>query len=262
MLEYLRSLWARREFALAIPQAELRAQHRNTVLGSFWHLLNPILQVSVYFLVFGKILNVSRGVDNFIAFLTVGVFVFHFITKSINAGAKSITSNEGLIRAIAFPRAILPLAAVLSEFASFGYAFVTMLTVVLLTGEAVTVTWLVALPVVALVTVFNTGAALFVARLSDHFRDVQQVLPFIIRLWFYGSGVIWPAFRLVRNYPQWEWVLTANPAFAYMELMRAGLIGDHWGTPELWLSATAWALVSLVVGFFFFRGREHEYGHA
>lgn len=262
VVEYLRSLWVRREFALAIPSAELHAQHRNTVLGGLWHLLNPILQVGVYYLVFGLVLRVDRGVDNFIGFLAIGVFVFHFTSKSLNAGAKSITSNEGLIRAISFPRAILPLAAVLSEFAAFGYAFVAMLAVVLLTNEPVATTWLVVVPVIALQTLFNMGAAFVMARMSDHFRDVQQVLPFIVRLWFYGSGVIWPATRLTEKYPDLSWVLTANPAFAYIELMRGALLDQTWGHPKLWLSGAVWAFAALILGFMFFRGRENEYGHA
>src|SRR5688572_2784464 len=109
VVEYLKALWVRREFAIAIPTAELQAQHRNTVLGGLWHLLNPLLQMGVYYLVFGVILDVNRGVDNFLGFIAIGVFTFHFTTKSVTAGAKAITSNEGLIRAIMFPRAILPL---------------------------------------------------------------------------------------------------------------------------------------------------------
>lgn len=259
--EYLRSLWVRREFALAIPSAELRAQHRNTVLGGVWHLLNPILQIGVYFLVFGVLLDVSRGVDNFLGFLTIGVFIFHFTSKSINAGAKSITSNEGLIRTISFPRAILPLSVVLSELAAFGYALVAMIGGLVLTGEAIGPTWLLLLPILFLQLLFNLGAAMFVARLSSHFRDVQQVLPFVLRMWLYLSGVIWPASRFTEELPHLAWMLQLNPAYVYIELVRDAMQDNTLGDPRLWLSAVAWAVVSLVVGFLFFRARENEYGH-
>jgi teichoic acid transport system permease protein len=101
-----------------------------------------------------------------------------------------------------------------------------------------------------------------VARLSDHFRDVQQVLPFMIRLWFYGSAVIWPATRLTEKYPELEWVLVGNPAYVFIELVRNGLLDNTWGKPELWLSAGCWSIAALVFGFLFFRSRENEYGHA
>jgi teichoic acid transport system permease protein len=208
------------------------------------------------------LLGTRRGVDNFIPFLTIGVFAFHFTSRSLNAGAKSITSNEGLIRAISFPRAILPLAVVLSELVAFGYSLGTMIVVVLAFGEPITLQWLLVVPIIVLLTLFNIGVALFVARLSDHFRDVQQVLPFVVRLWFYGSGVIWPATRLTDKWPELSWLLTGNPVYAYLSLLREALLRGDWATPALWMSAVLWAFGGLTVGFLFFRGREHEYGHA
>ena len=261
VMDYLRSLWLRRELAIAIPSAELHAAHRNTVLGGAWHVLNPMLQIAVYYLIFGVIINASRGVDNFIGFLAIGVFVFHFTSRSVVAGAKSITSNEPLMRSIAFPRAILPMAAVFSEFAAFGYALVTMVGVVLLTGETLWWTWLLIVPIIALQLLFNLGAAFVMARLSSHFRDIQQVLPFVLRMWLYLSGVLWPVSRLVEKAPDLVWLMDFNPAFAYMELVRAAVMDNELGPPELWLAAVAWAFGSLILGFIFFRARENEYGH-
>lgn len=262
VVDYLRSLWVRREFAIAIPSAELHAAHRNTVLGGAWHVLNPMMQIAVYYLIFGVILGVDRDVPNFIGFLAIGVFVFHFTSRSLNAGAKSITSNEALMRSISFPRAILPMAAVFSEFAAFGYALVTMFLVVLVTGETVAWTWLLIGPIIVLQLLFNVGAAFFMARFSAHFRDVQQVLPFVLRMWLYLSGVLWPVSRLAEKYPQYVWIMDLNPAFAYMELVREAVLDNKIGPLDLWLSATGWAVASLVLGFMFFRARENEYGHA
>ena len=266
VMDYLRSLWLRRELAIAIPSAELHAAHRNTVLGGAWHVLNPMLQIAVYYLIFGVIMRIDRNVPNFIGFLAIGVFVFHFTSRSLSAGAKAITSNEPLMRSISFPRAILPMAAVFSEFAAFGYALVTMVGVVLLTGETLWWTWLLIVPIIALQLLFNLGAAFFMARLSSHFRDIQQVLPFVLRLWLYLSGVLWPISRLASALKRHDladvtWVMDFNPAFAYMQLVRAVVIDNTLGRPELWLSAAAWGVGALILGFMFFRARENEYGH-
>lgn len=259
--DYLRSLWLRRELAIAIPSAELHAAHRNTVLGGAWHVLNPAMQIAVYYLIFGVILGVDRGVPNFIGFLSIGVFVFHFTSRSLTAGAKAITSNAALMRSISFPRAILPMAAVFSEFAAFGYALITMIAVVLFTGETMSWTWLLIVPIVLLQVLFNLGAAFFMARFSSHFRDIQQVLPFLIRMWLYLSGVLWPVSRLAEKAPDLVWVMDLNPAFAFMELVRAAVLDNKVGPPELWLSAAVWSVAALVLGFMFFRARENEYGH-
>jgi teichoic acid transport system permease protein len=259
--EYLRALWARREFALAIPSAELAAEHSNMVLGGLWHLLNPLIQILVYYLIFGVILGVDRGVDNFIGFLAVGVFIFHFTSRSFTAGARSITSNESLLRTISFPRAILPIAAVLSELASFGYALIAMVGVLLVTGETVSWHWLLIIPVIILQMLFNTGAACFMARTSTHFRDIQQVLPFVLRMWLYTSGVMWPISRLTDVRPDLLWIMELNPAYAFMELTRFAVLENEVGPANLWWSAGLWAVGSLTLGFTFFRARENDYGH-
>lgn len=262
-LPYIRSLWARREFAVAIPEAQLRARNRNTVLGNLWHLLDPLLMVGIYYLVFGVILDVSRGVDNFVGFLAIGVFVFHFTSKSVRAGAKSLTTNEGLVRSISFPRAILPLSVVLSELASLLFAFVAMYGVVLLTGEEPGWTWLLLAPIVALQLLFNVGLALFMARVTSHFRDVLQVLPYTLRVWGYLSGVFYdPVVRLSDRHPVLLSVLELNPAYLFMHLARQAILQNSAGTLRQWGLLAAWSVVTLVAGFFFFLRREHEYGRA
>lgn len=261
VVEYLRSLWARREFALAIPAAELHAKHRNNILGGAWHVLNPLTQVMVYFLIFGVILRVDRGVDNFLGFIAIGVFVFHFTSRSVTAGGRSITSNENLMRAISFPRAILPMAGVFAELGAFGYALVTMIGVALLTGEALTWHWLLIIPIVGLQLLFNLGAAFFVARAASHFRDVQQVLPFVLRMWLYMSCVMWPIARLEEKFPQAIGVMDFNPGYVFVQLVRSAVLESEMGSMRLWLSACIWALTTLTLGFWFFRGRENEYGH-
>lgn len=88
---------------LSVPLGELRAQHMNTVLGNVWYLLKPVLQVGVYFLVFGLLLKTSRGIDNLICFLAIGVFSYGYMQKSITGCAASIVTNEG-----PDPLAVLP----------------------------------------------------------------------------------------------------------------------------------------------------------
>lgn len=259
-VEYLRSLWARREFALAIPAAELHAEHRNTVLGGAWHVLNPLIQVLVYFLIFGVILKVDRGVDNFIGFIAIGVFVFHFTSRSVTAGARSITSNENLMRAISFPRAILPMASVFAELGAFGYAFVTMIAIALVSGETLSWHWLLTIPVIGMQLLFNLGAAFFMARAASHFRDVQQVVPFVLRMWLYLSGVMWPISRLEERFPEYTGLMDFNPGYVFVQLVRSAIQDNQVGSARLWLSGIVWSLAVLTLGFWFFRVRENEYG--
>lgn len=259
--EYLRALWARRQFAMAIPAAELEAQHRHTALGNLWHLLDPLFSVAIWWLLFGVILNVTRGVDNVVGFLAVGVFFFHFTMRSVKSGARAITTNEGLIRSISFPRAILPLSVVLAEFAALGYALSAMFVVVLLTGEEPAWTWFLLIPMILVQFLFNTGLALFMARLADHLRDVVQILPYGLRVWGMVSGVFYPVALRLADRPRLFAIMQVNPAYLFMELPRRAILDNAAPTMAQWTTLVVWAIVMLIIGFLFFLGRETQYGH-
>lgn len=257
--EYLRSIWARRQFATSVPLGELKAQNMDTVMGGLWHLLNPLLLVGVYYIMFGLILQRAlEGTENYVTFLTIGIFVFFYSRKSIQAGAKSIVSNLTLIRSIRFPRAILPLAAVLGETVALGPAIAAMLAVVLLTGYWPQSGWLLIIPLFALQALFNFGAAMIVARVTDHFHDTQQFLGYALQMWFYLSGVLYPVETLITD-PGIRALFLANPAYLFVTLMRDAVMQ---GTlrPHLLLYATVWSVAIFVIGAAFFRAREESYG--
>src|SRR4029079_1726983 len=112
---YVRSLWARRHFALSLAAAKAYARNQGSYLGQLWALLTPLMWAGVYLLVFGGLLGTSRGVDNFVGFLVVGVFLFHFTSACVVAGSRAIVGNQSLITSLQLPRALLPVATVLSE---------------------------------------------------------------------------------------------------------------------------------------------------
>ncbi|MDQ3707801.1 MAG: ABC transporter permease [Actinomycetota bacterium] len=255
--DYLRALWGRRQFAIAIAVGEVRSQHMNTALGNVWLVLNPLLQMGVYYLVFGVIIGTDRGVDNFLAFLAVGVFLFHYTQRSIMAGAKSLLKNQGLIRSIQFPRAVLPLATVLAHGLSFLPAAAVMIGIALVTGESLHWTWLLLVALFAVQTVFNIGMAFITARMTDRFPDMQNVLPFVFRLLFYMSGVLFLATRYV-SAETLVW-FQLNPVYAMISTGR-GIILEGTLNGVLWLSAGGWAIFALVTGFFVFRAGERDYG--
>lgn len=263
---YVAQLWDRRQFASAMATGKLRAEHMDTALGNVWHLLNPVLLIGVYYLVFGVILGVDRGVDNFIAFLAIGVLSYQWAQKSITAGAKSITDNEGLIRSLQFPRALLPIGVLIKETIAFLPGVVLMLVVVLATREGISPNWLLIVPAFLIQVTFNLGAGLLLARVADRFRDTVNLLPFFFRLVFYGSGVIYAVdTRFLEVFQDNPWavqVFVFNPIYAQLSLWREALMTsqDIQFIERMWVTAPVWALVMLLVGLLVFRGGEKEYG--
>jgi teichoic acid transport system permease protein len=236
----------------------------STKLGTVWQVLTPIINAAVYYVIFGVIIGTSRNVDNFPAYLCIGVFVFGFTQTVVQNGINAVTGNLGLIRALHFPRASLPLSVALVEIRNFIVALVVLMGIVLLTGEPITFQWLLVVPLLALQSFFNTGMALFMARYGSKNRDIKQLIPFIMRFWMYGSAVLYPVTMFAEKLNGWQLALVeANPLLVFIELMRHALLKDVVlaGTPTLlWTQAVIWSLFVGVGGYVYFWRGEKGYG--
>lgn len=262
--EYLRQMWDRRDFVVAMPMEEVRASHQDTLLGNVWHLGNPMLSVGVYYLVFGVILTASAGIDNYLMWLMVGVFTFGLTQRTVLGGATSIGANQGLMRAIRFPRALLPVSVTISRLLTFGFELAVLAVVSLATGEGISLRWVLLPAVLAVHTALNLGGAFIAARLNDSFRDVQQIIPFLFRLLIYVSGVMFPLERYLSNGEVpgiARSVINANPLVPIIEMYRWVFLGTPVELDRM-VQAVIVSGVLLAVGFTYFRGAEHRYGRA
>nr|WP_203631745.1 ABC transporter permease [Streptomyces halstedii] len=266
LLAYIRQLWGRRHFILAFSRAKLTAQYSQAKLGQVWQVVTPLLNALVYFLIFGLILGTRRGMTQevFIPFLVTGVFVFTFTQSSVMAGVKSISGNIGLVRALHFPRASLPISFSLQQLQQLMFSMIVLLAIAVGFGSYPALSWLLVLPALAMQFLFNSGLALIMARLGSKTPDLAQLMPFIMRTWMYASGVMYSIPVMLADKPRWiADVLQYNPAAIYMDLVRFALI-DGYGSENLpdhvWAVALAWAVVVGVVGFVYFWKAEERYG--
>ncbi|MEW9550394.1 ABC transporter permease [Nonomuraea sp. NPDC050783] len=261
---YLRQLWERRHFILVYATSRNVSKYSGSALGQLWQVITPLLNAAIYYVMFGLILGGSKNIPNYPAFLLTGMFVFTYTQRTVTAGAKSISGNLSLIRALHFPRASLPLAYAIQELQQLVVSMSVLLVIVLITGEPVTWFWLMVPVVLVLQTMFNVGAGLVMARLGASMRDLNQLLPFIMRTWLYASGVFFAIHdKVVNSAGLPEWVATAmylNPAASFIEFMRDLLISGHTPPHLVWLSCAFWAVVALGAGFWYFWRAEDRYG--
>ncbi len=255
---YLRDLRSRRNYLWYVSANELRSRQITNVLGNLWHLLNPALTIAVYYVIFGLLLQTTRGVDNFLLFLTIGLFLFQYTQKATMDGSKSIVGNAGLIKAIRFPRALLPITSTVTETLASFSTFVVLYAVALLTGETPTWRWLMLPGVVAMMFVFNVGAAMVAARLTTHFKDTTQILPFMFRLLLYASGVIFSVDAYTENDPIARALFVLNPMYCFVTLGRWCIMAGNLQT-DLLVSAAVWSVTLAIGGFLWFRAAEERY---
>ncbi|MER7836666.1 ABC transporter permease [Streptomyces sp. NPDC096040] len=265
--EYVRQLWARRHFITAFATAKLTAQYAQAKLGQVWQIMTPLLNAAVYYFIFGILLGTKKGVPDYIPFLVTGVFIWTFTSSSIMTGTRAIAGNLGLVRALHFPRAALPISFCLQQLQQLLFSMCALVVILLCFGVPVAASWLLAVPVLILQFTFNTGMSLIMARWGAKTPDISQLMPFVLRTWMYISGVMWSIDKLTgkhKGLPSWVApVLKDNPAAVYIDLMRYSLIDSFHASqlpPHVWLVATGWALVIGVGGFIYFWKAEETYG--
>lgn len=262
---YSQALWRYRHFIATYAKAKLAASFSNARLGQLWQVLTPLTNAAVYYLIFGIVLEQSRGVPNFIAYLTTGLFIFNFTQTTVQNGTQAISGNLGLIRALHFPRACLPLAITVTQFQQLLGSMVVLIAIVLFTGEPITFMWLLLVPAVLLQTVFNAGLTMTVARLGAKATDLKQVMPFVLRAWMYGSGVLYSVTLFSENLPAWAArVVEFNPMLVYIEMARVSLLEEapllNSSLTQLWLVGVGWAALAGLGGYLYFWRGEQEYG--
>ncbi|AZS83778.1 ABC transporter permease [Streptomyces griseoviridis] len=266
LVEYVRQLWDRRHFILAFSRAKLTAQYSQAKLGQLWQVATPLLNAAVYFFIFGLILKADRGMsrDVYIPFLVTGVFVFTFTQSSVMAGVRAISGNLGLVRALHFPRASLPISFSLQQLQQLMFSMIVLFAVAIGFGSIPDLSWLLIVPVLVLQFLFNTGLALIMARAGAKTPDLAQLMPFVMRTWMYASGVMFSIPIMLEDKPRWVAdILQVNPASIYMDLMRFALIEDYSAAnlpDHVWALAGGWALLLAVGGFVYFWKAEERYG--
>lgn len=265
--EYLSEVWRRRAFIFSMARFKIESENQQNSLGMFWVVLKPLLNALVYGAIFGLLLAGSRP-PHFVEFLIIGVFVFEFFAQSWTSGGKAITNNAALVQSLAFPRMVLPLAAVTQRFLQFLPTVAIMLIFLLVSGNAPVLQWLLIIPIFGLYFLFNCGLALVTARLSVHWRDLNNFLPFLTRFFFYTTGIFFSIevrfgpTKTSKGHPTIVAITDYQPIHEFLSLTRSALLqGRSYAVDErFWLFAGVWSFGLFAFGVWFFWRAEERYG--
>lgn len=263
LLDYIVQLWDRRSFIFFDARARVQSGHDKTNLGIAWLVLTPLLTGLSFYLIFGLLLDTSKGIENFIGYLIIGVFTFQMSTRSIIGGAKSLTSNTSMIRAFQFPRAALPIALNVRELLSNIPVTLVMLILIIFAtpSEVISWRWLLMVPAILLQFLLNLGIGMLLAPLILRVQDFGMLLSFVMRLWMYASAVFFSEDRF-DNYPVIRTLMDFNPIFLVIKIIRDSVLYDTSPSWRTWAVLSVWALGSVAAGLFVFWRGEESYGRA
>lgn len=265
LIPYIKEFWRRRVFAIELARFNDKAEYLDSRLGKVWLVLNPLLLGLVYYLVVTIIRGGghSNGLTT-LDHLLIGLFTFYFAQNCITAGAQSITMGGRLILNQAFPRALLPFSSALQAFQQF-LPTIPVYIFILVAGkyfypktQVPGWTWnFFWIPFILIcVGLTGFGLALIFATLNVYFRDTNKLLSYITRIWMYLSPVLWLPETL---HGKSRLLLYANPlgpaltATSNVWIKGEGLHG------LVIFGCIFWAVVSILVGGYFFISRERDF---
>lgn len=266
MFEQLKSLLGYKELLFNFAKKELKLKYKNSVLGFFWSLLNPILMMLVFSLIF--VVFFKTGVPNFYIFFLAGLLPWNFFNATVMGGTASIISNASLVKKVYFPRELLPLSVALANLINFFLELLVFLLFIIATGIFAPGFFavfkylpylLIMLPILFL---FAVGFSFLVAALNVYFRDIQHIVGILMMILFYVSPIIYNIYPIkgvngvVPGYvpPEYLSIYLSNPLAAIILSFKNALYFMQ--PPQLnWvLYSAAAAALSFLIGYtVFFR---------
>lgn len=258
--EYLKELWQRRHFIWRESKNKVFSKNHDTFLGPLWLVFNPLLNAAFYWVIFGIVLGISRGMENFVAFIIIGILMFRFSSGIIGESTRAIASSRSMIRAFSYPRAAIPISLVIREMLAQLIVIAVMLVMILAIPPRVTIdeTWLLFPVVFVFQLAINLGIAFFFSRIGYKLPDFAQAMSFVTRLLMYGSGVIFPVERFIQNETALA-IIKANPLYMLLDAYRSILMENTIPSSGTWWGSAAWSVGLLVFGFLYFWRGEEEY---
>ena len=251
----LRELWRFRELVYFLALRDVKVRYKQTALGVAWVLLQPLLAMGIFSIVFGSRGLTTNGVA-YPLFVVSGLVPWFYFSNATSGASGSVVGNTQLISKVYFPRLAIPLAAVLANLVDLSIGL--GLELVLLVAFGVGLGWpLLALPLLVLLVVMTAlGVSVWLAALDVQYRDVRYAVPFFIQVWLFATPVIYSAGDVPER---WRPLLALNPMSGVIEGFRWALLGK--GDPPLAALAGSVAIVAVLLasGLLYFRRMERTF---
>lgn len=244
-----------RELVRNLVIRDLKARYKNSVLGFLWSLLNPLLMMGVFTVVF-KVL-MPNNIPNYPLFVLLGILPWNWCTSSVMGGITSITGNAHLIKKVAFPRELLPITTVVSNMVNFLLALIPLAAVVLAFGVPITPLMALVPVIIVLQLLFLCGVALLLSCLQVYFRDTGHIFDVLLLAWFFLSPVFYRVEDLTEQWARLMYIL--NPMASFISLYRLAVM---YGAPPdglFMLRLAAQVVLVLAVGYLVFLRYSHNF---
>ncbi len=256
LLSDLREIWLYRDLLFLLTSRDVTLRYKQSILGVAWALLQPLILMVTFTLVFGRFAKLPSDGYPYPLFVLCALLPWQYFSRSISGSSSSLVASASLVTKVYFPRLILPISKTLSGLVDLAVSFI--LLAIALAWYGVVPGWeLVLLPVfvaIAMVTALATG--LWLTALNVRYRDIGLIVPFIVQIWMYVSPI---AYSTTLVPERWRWVYSLNPLVGVVEGFRWALLGKAPPDPGPMLLSLLIVALMLILGLAYFRHTERNF---
>lgn len=220
------NIWPYRHLIMHKAWSDFRAESERNRLGMFWWILDPVLNIAIYYVVFGMIF--SRGGTDFIPFLTIGITGWLWFNASVSSASKSILSNVSFVREVSLNKLVFPICQILVCTCQFGFALVVLFGVLVLSAVTPTLTWLLLPPLLLVELLLIMAVSLPLCALTPFMPDLASLVTYALRALFFFSCVMYSLADAADAAPQVHFLLQLNPIVHVLNSYRAVLLYNEW----------------------------------
>jgi lipopolysaccharide transport system permease protein len=251
----IKEIWQYKDLLYFLTIRGIKAKYAQSVLGIGWAIVQPLVTMLVYTIVFGSIAKINSGGIPYAIFAFLGLWPWNYFSGTLTESANSLITNSGMITKVYFPRLILPLASIFSKFLDFVVAFIIIIALLvyyrIMPGAAVV--WLPLLTIQLLLT--SLGVGMLLSAMAVQYRDVKHALTFMVQILMYAAPVVYSTNAVSQRY---QFLYTFNPMVGVIEGYRAAFLGNEMPWHWIWPGCIT-AVLFFTIGTLYFKKMERVF---
>ena len=252
----LGDLWTYRELLFFLVWRDVKVRYSQTALGAAWAVLQPLLAMFVFTLLFGRLAKLPSENIPYPLFVYVALLPWQLFAFALTESTNSLVTNQHLIRKVYFPRLIVPLASVMVGLVDFGLSLLVLAGMMVWYGVRPAPTAFMMIPFLLLAILTASGIGLWLSALNIKYRDVKYVIPFVTQFWMFATPVAY-SIKLVPA--EWRTLYGLNPMTGVVEGFRWALLGTNSGSGAMILISIAAVIAVLIGGLAYFKRMERTF---
>jgi ABC-2 type transport system permease protein len=254
VIEEARGLWAYRNLIVEMAIRDIKIRYKRSVLGVFWTMLAPLLNMVALTLVFSHLLKTQ--IQNYPVYYLAGSLFWTFFSQTTSSAASLTREANGMTKRIFIPRSVFVASAVAVGLVNLALAIVPMLLLLLVMGFPLHSTWLFLPAGVALLSLFTAGVSLILFTIASRFSDVREMYLVLVQTWFFLTPIVYHPAIIP---PRFRFALWMNPMYYLIQTTRRPIYDGLLPSPSLLAAATAVSLATLAIGWIYFSRHADEY---